>query len=171
MHNANMNLDMPYTKEELASKLSELLGSVVQFSYLAQGYHWNVKGPEFYQFHEFFEEIYEDAFESVDPLAENIRKLGYPAPFALEDFLALSCLDVRPVTEDPIDMSRSLYDANKRLVEKYMYAFKSAEACNQQGVADFLAGRIDMHQKWHWMLETTVGEDATQVKVIEVGGQ
>ena len=85
---------------ELAEKLSHLLGDVVTVAHITQGYHWNVKGIEFSQLHEFFADIYGDIDGSIDPLAENIRKIGYDSPYLLQDFIELSCIDERRVTGD-----------------------------------------------------------------------
>jgi starvation-inducible DNA-binding protein len=161
-------MDMSQAQQELAEKLSELLGSSVVFKFEAQGFHWNVRGPEFYQFHKFFGKIYEDIDSSIDPLAENIRKLGYDAPRTLEDFISLSCIDSKPTSYDPIAMSAALYTNLMLIQAKYDYAFKVAEACNKQGVADFLAGRIDMMDKWAWQLRTTIGADKTQVQSVQI---
>jgi starvation-inducible DNA-binding protein len=159
---------MDTTKQELAEKLAELLGSSVAFKFQAQGCHWNVRGPEFYQFHEFFGEIYEDFETSIDPLAENLRKLGYDAPYTLGDYISLSCIDTTPSSYEPIAMSTVLYNNLLMIHAKYNYAFALANTSNKQGVADFLAGRIDQIEKWVWQLGTTIGADATQVKVIGI---
>lgn len=140
-----------------------MLSDTVIFKFLAQGYHWNVRGAEFTQFHDFFGKIYEDAEGAVDPLAESLRKIGYDAPFLLEDFLSLTCIETRPVGYDPIAMSAALYDANGKILNYLMEAFDIANNCREQGIADFLAGRIDMHQKWKWQIGTTIGADATVV--------
>ena len=150
-------------KDDLAKSLMCLLSDTVIFKFLAHGYHWNVRGAEFTQFHDFFAEIYEDADGAIDPLAENLRKLGYDAPFLLEDFLSLTCIQTRPVGYDPIAMSASLYEANGSIIEYYKTAFDQADACREQGIANFLAERIDMHQKWHWQLGTTIGADSIVV--------
>lgn len=151
------------SKDALAAKLMCVLSDTVIFKFLAQGYHWNVRGKEFSQFHDFFGDIYEDAEGAIDPLAENLRKLDFDAPFLLEDFLSLTCIETRPVGYDPIAMSASLYDANNKVLEYLMDAFNIANNCNEQGVADFLAGRIDMHKKWKWQIGTTIGADSTSV--------
>jgi starvation-inducible DNA-binding protein len=165
-----MEDNAPYelSKEGLAKSLAEVLSDAVTLHYLAQGYHWNVRGPEFYQFHEFFGDIYEDIDSSIDPLAENIRKLGFDAPFTLEDFIALSCVDVKQTNSDPIAMSSVLYVNLLSVHEKYLYAFDLANSLNKQGIADFLAGRIDQNEKWAWQLGTTIGADATQVNTIQI---
>jgi starvation-inducible DNA-binding protein len=166
METIGIELSSSLGKQELVHKLSCLLADVVSYKAVAQGYHWNVKGADFIQFHDFFQELYEDADSAVDPLAENIRKLGYEAPFTLQDFVSLSCIEVRPTGCDPIAMSAVLHDVNQTLRDSLLEAFNMAETLNQQGIADFLAGRIDMHDKWLWQLGTIVGADATEVKVI-----
>jgi starvation-inducible DNA-binding protein len=152
-----------HSKDALGEKLVCVLSDTVIFKFLAQGYHWNVRGAEFTQFHDFFGKIYEDAEGAVDPLAESLRKIGYDAPFLLEDFLSLTCIETRPVGYDPIAMSAALYDANGKILNYLMEAFDIANNCREQGIADFLAGRIDMHQKWKWQIGTTIGADATVV--------
>lgn len=161
--NHNLVVEPASSKEELGSKLACVLSDTVILKFLAQGYHWNVRGPEFTQFHDFFGEIYEDAESAIDPLAENLRKLGFDAPFLLEDFLSLSCIEIKPVGYDPLAMSASLYAANASTLAYLCTAFDCANACNEQGIANFLAERIDMHQKWNWQLGTTIGADSIVV--------
>jgi len=158
-----IEMDKGNSKDALASKLLCLLSDTVVLKFLAQGYHWNVRGAEFTQFHDFFGEIYEDAEGAVDPIAESLRKLGFDAPFLLEDFLSLSCIETRPVGYDHLVMSASLYDANKKILSYLMEAFDLADACREQGIANFIAERIDAHQKWNWQLGTTIGADSTVV--------
>lgn len=153
--------------KKLAEMLSVLLADTVNYRALAHGYHWNVKGPEFHQFHEIFSDLYEDADSAVDPLAENIRKLGFDAPFTLGDFISLSDIETNPVTNgNPLDMTASLYQVNVQIKDKLGVAFKCANDCNEQGIANFLAERIDMHAKWIWQLGTVIGADKTSVSVL-----
>ena len=166
MENIEIELSTSAGKQELVHKLSCLLADVVAYKFTAHGFHWNVRGAEFTQFHEFFQELYEDADSAIDPIAENIRKLGYDSPFTLQDFLSLSCIEVRPTGGDPIAMSLVLHGINQILRDSLLEAFNIANAMNQQGIANFLAERIDMHDKWLWQLGTIVGADATQVNVI-----
>lgn len=151
------------SKAQLADKLATILGDVVTYKFLAHGFHWNVKGPDFPQFHEFFGELYEDAEGSIDPLAENIRKLGFDAPHTLQDLMTLSCIEARQLAGDPIEMARELYLANAHIVDCYNHAFEIANALKSQGIADFIAGRIDVHEKWMWQLSATTGIDSMSI--------
>jgi len=143
---------------ELASKLAKLLSDVVSAKFIYQGYHWNVLGPDFGEYHEFFSELYADAEASIDPLAENILKCGFPAPYLLSDFMELTSIQ-----EQRLDGSstRFLLDSalrvNSELIHCHVEAFQIADACNEQGIADFLAGRIDTLKKWNWQIKAYLG--------------
>lgn len=155
------------SKEMLASKLSVILSDLLTYRVAAQGFHWNVKGAQFIQFHDFFGELYADADGAIDPLAENIRKLGYDAPVALSDFVSLACMEPNTSSSDPIDQSREIYQLNNHLIACLDAAFVIASEVNEQGIADFLAGRIDMHKKWDWQLGTIIGMDKTSVSELD----
>jgi starvation-inducible DNA-binding protein len=137
--------------------LEKLLSDVVSMYFRAHGYHWNVKGQDFSQYHELFGEIYDDIYDSIDPLAENILKLGYDAPFNLGDFMKMRSIEDSEVDlHTPQALAHDLYMVNEMLVEEYKRAFSTLEAANEQGVADFLASRIDAHQKWSWQLRSSL---------------
>ena len=156
------------TKQELSLRLADLLGDVVTFKFMAHGFHWNVRGVNFAQYHEFFGEIYEDADGSIDPIAENIRKLGFNAPFRLQDFIE-SVPETEPTTSnDPTEMARSLYIANQDVLECVVHALACADELEEQGIVNFLAERQDMHSKWEWQLRSIVGDDWAKTYAIDV---
>jgi starvation-inducible DNA-binding protein len=136
----------------VAECLADSLGNAVVMSFKAQGHHWNVMGPDFSQFHKFFGKIYEDVYGSIDPLAENLRMLGALAPFRLAEFAALSSVEDMDCGCDAMMMCNDLYAANEVMLNSLNDCFAAATAANQQGIADFIAVRIDMHQKWAWQL-------------------
>jgi starvation-inducible DNA-binding protein len=141
-----------FGESSVAECLAECLGNAVVMAFKAQGHHWNVMGEDFTQFHDFFGDIYEDVFSSVDPMAENMRKLGALSPFKLHDFLHLSGIEERECGCDAMSMCADLLMANDVMLSSLNDCFAAAETANQQGIADFVASRIDMHQKWRWQL-------------------
>lgn len=161
------------TREGLASELFDVIADVVTFKFMAQGFHWNVKGINFQQFHDLFEEIYQDADDSIDPMGESIRKLNYDAPVSHKDFMGkLSQMDI-PETNDPEVMSQILYIANEQVRACLVKAFSIAACIDEQGIANFLAERLDRHSKWQWQLRAVVGDgfaDAYEVDVAELNG-
>lgn len=158
----------PCTKQDLEMRLRDLLGDVVTFKFLAHGFHWNVRGINFSQYHEFFGEIYEDADGAIDPIAENIRKINFDAPFRLTDFIE-SADEIEPTdSSDPLEMCRSLYMANEDVRESIVHALSVADELEEQGIVNFLAERQDMHSKWQWQLRAIVGDSFAKNYEIDV---
>jgi starvation-inducible DNA-binding protein len=141
--------------EALVKALKVLVSDVVTFYFMAHGYHWNVEGSDFSQYHALFSEIYEDAYGSIDLIAENIRKLDDYAPFSLQKFLDLRTLDFKDVQPNPKAMAKSLLTANEALLKSLKKAFDEAQKKDEQGIMNFLADRIDNHNKWSWQLRAS----------------
>ena len=141
--------------DKLIKSLKVLVSDVVTFYFMAHGYHWNVEGPDFSQYHSLFETIYSDVYDSIDPIAENIRKLDDYAPFSLQKFIDLRTVEFKDVQPNPKAMSKSLLSANDKVLESLTKAFTEAESANEQGIMNFLADRIDQHMKWAWMLKAS----------------
>jgi DNA-binding ferritin-like protein len=55
-------------------------------------------------------------------------------------------------------MLEELGSDNARMIELLNYCFKSAESENQQGIANFIAERIDAHGKHGWMIRSFLKE-------------
>ena len=142
--------------EELAASLKTLLGCTFAMYLKAQGFHWNVEGEDFHEFHDFFSDIYEDVYSAVDPTAENIRKCGQYAPFTLATLDRLSKVEDKKVSTDAIAMCVDLHDANEQVIKCLGEAMEKATSANEQGILNFLAGRDEMHKKWRWQLEATI---------------
>lgn len=144
--------------QELAEKLARLLADTIAVRFILQGYHWNVVGPDFGEFHEFFGTLYEDVESSIDPLAENILKVGYPAPYLLQDYLELSCIKEERHDGSSIQfMLQSALRINDIMIDSLHGAGELAEKCREFGLMDFLAQREDMHKKWRWQIKAFLG--------------
>jgi len=140
---------------KLTEALSSLLGDAVTMYFQAHGYHWNVEGQDFSQYHALFESIYEDVYSSIDPIAENIRKLDQYAPFALKQFMSLRTFDFGASQQSPSAMAKALLKSNVSIIASLNKTFKAAMDEDEQGIANFLAERIDMHSKWGWQLRAS----------------
>jgi len=150
------------TVSNLPEELTELLGTAVQFYFRAHGAHWNVKGADFSEYHKLFQKIYETAYELIDPIAENLRKIGVVAPATLTEFIALGYLQDSTVGQDPMALARDLRDANDVFLDQLSDVFDCASNYNQQGIANFIAGAIEGQQFYKWQLTASLGEEVTQ---------
>jgi starvation-inducible DNA-binding protein len=145
----------------LIDALKVLLADEFTMYQKAAGFHLNVEGPDFQEYHDLFGNIYEDVLSAIDPTGENIRKLGAYAPFTHAAFMQLTTLmEGGQVTTDPRSMSADLYANNARILRTIAAAAALAAAANEQGIANFLADRDDMHKKWAWQLRASLAEEA-----------
>ena len=153
---------------DLQEELTELLADVFSFYLRAHGAHWNVVGTDFAEYHELFAKIYEDTYSSVDPIAENLRKLGSKAPFTLPQFIALRTLDDSNIaSSDARVLATDLLNANDVLILGISDAFNCATWSGQQGIANFLAERLDAHQMWKWQLSASLGIEPAPLDLTE----
>ena len=152
--------------KKLVEGLKKNLSNTTLLYHQAHGYHWNLIGTDFPEYHALFELIYSDLYDAIDPFAENIRKVGGVSPFLLKDFISLSSLTERDVKSfDANKLSKLLYDDNKKAIGDLKELFILCNDQNEQGLANFVAGRIDMQQKWQWQLGASLGmKDVTEGK-------
>jgi starvation-inducible DNA-binding protein len=143
--------------QPLADALKGLLADNVTIYFRAHGYHWNVQGQDFTEYHMLFEEIYEDLYSAIDPTAENIRALGDFAPYRLQDLVAGRAVQDSPVPPaDPIAMALDLLRGVDDLLTVTNNNAAIATQVNEQGVLNFLVGRVEMLQKWKWQLTASL---------------
>lgn len=140
--------------ETLIEIMRKVLADTFAMYLKSHNYHWNVEGPNFPQYHEFFGNLYEELHGAVDPIAEEIRSLDAYAPGSFSRFLELT--EIEDETNVPMarEMALKLLRDNDIVLNTLNVAFKLADQFDRQGLADFLAGRIDIHNKHAWMLRS-----------------
>lgn len=142
---------------ELNNALRECLANTFMMYFRAHTFHWNVEGIHFVELHEYFGDLYEELHSAVDPLAENIRFIDSYAPQNMNQIYmdcTLSMLDSTTVGADYVQMLKQLIDDNAVLMNSLNKAFTIAESNNVQGIADFIASRLEAHSKHMWMLKS-----------------
>lgn len=142
--------------ETLIEMMRKVLADTFAMYLKAHNYHWNVEGPNFPQYHEFFGNLYEELYGAVDPIAEEIRSLDAYAPGSFSRFLELT--EIEDETNVPMarEMALKLLRDNDVVLNTLNVTFKLADQFDRQGLADFIAGRIDVHNKHAWMLRSII---------------
>ena len=140
---------------ELQAALTIALANTYTMYFKAHSYHWNVEGMFFPQFHDFFGDLYNELYGSVDDLAERIRTIDGYAPISLANLLRYATVredDTKPTNIRV--MVVNLLAACGETHASLNKAFALAEAENNQGLMDYLAGRLDAHNKHAWLLNS-----------------
>lgn len=123
----------------------------------AHGFHWNVEGVLFTQYHDFFEKIFEDIYLTIDEIAEYQRKLQSVAPFTLKQMMELTTYgDPVVTTNSPVIMSGILLDMIEKMIEEVKDLFDAATIAREQGIANFCADRQDKLEFWAWWLRSSI---------------
>ena len=140
---------------KLKATLQIVIANHYHMYFKAHSYHWNVEGMYFSQLHDFFGDIYTEVFAAVDTAAEELRTLEAYAPIGLSDMIDHSTIDedsAKPATHE--DMLQKLLDANEEVMVSLNKLFDQATEEKVQGLADFAAGRLDVHAKHRWMIRS-----------------
>ena len=138
----------------LADDLKTLLATEYAFVIKTQNFHWNVEGPDFAQYHNFFQELYEEVYGIIDQTAEYIRTLDVYAPGSFERFTELSVIMGQTKIPRAMLMIQELLDDNSAILQILRQTFQSATDENNEGIANFIAERMDAHNKHAWMLRS-----------------
>ena len=138
----------------LADALKTLLASNFAYYLKAQGFHWNVEGPDFAQLHEFFADVYEDAYSAVDKIAEYIRTIEEYAPNSFERFQELSQISGQTKVPRARLMLEELLADTQTMKDLVMQVFQAAQAEGREDIANFMAERQDSHGKYMWQLKS-----------------
>lgn len=141
---------------DIISELRTILALSYYMYYKAHSSHWNVEGIEFPQYHEFFGDIYEAVFASIDTTAEYIRALGAKAPATLMDICDM--LPEDPATEaDSLSvMLSSLNAANALMIYHLKMGIEMSGRIPEYALQNYFQDRLAYHQKIGWQISASL---------------
>lgn len=74
----------------ISDRLNQLLANYQVLYINVRGFHWNVKGSNFFELHLKFEEVYNQLQIKIDEIAERILTLGFTPLHSYSDYLKIS---------------------------------------------------------------------------------
>lgn len=151
MEQAN-NIDF---KGEHTSKtikeLNGLLSDLQVYYQNMRGFHWNIKGPQFFELHTKFEELYDAAALKIDEVAERILTLGGTPLHTFEDYLKTTTLEVKRDYSDAEPIMESVFAMHLALLNKMRETIGVAGENEDEGTQDLIAPMISEIEKTNWM--------------------
>lgn len=142
--------------EELKQAVLKAFATTFVYYYKAHGFHWNLKDKDFPQYHEFFGDIYSEVYGSVDAFAEKIRTLQIDVPGNLAELVALSAISEQSGAQSKDAMVTELYNDGETLLATLKDAYNLCDLYSKFGFENFIAERIDAHEKHCWMLRSAM---------------
>ncbi|PAE19483.1 Dps family protein [Robertmurraya siralis] len=116
-------------------------------------YHWYIKGRHFFTLHEKFEELYNEANQHIDELAERILALEGNPVATMEDCLKMASVKEATGTEKEEEMVSTITTDFETMVDELQEGIELAEEANDEGTADMLIAIKQSLKKQIWMFK------------------
>ncbi|HDZ8880488.1 MULTISPECIES: Dps family protein [Aeromonas] len=138
--------------QALAAELNKLLASYQILYMNVRGFHWNIRGNQFFELHLKFEEIYNDLLLKVDALAERILTLDGVPMHSFSDYLKVSAIPEQKGLHDGRACVESLLDSFRELLVAQRRILGQAAEAGDEGTASILSDYVQQQEKLVWML-------------------
>ncbi len=168
MHNGELELTKEKTKRakrtyaklgytkletaELVDALNKLLANYSVHYQKLRNFHWNVRGGDFFDIHEKFEEQYNSAKVAVDDIAERIRVFGQIPLSTMKDYLETSDIKESGTDLTGLEMVREIIKDYEILLESMFHVIEIAIDNGDSGTEDMTKDMVKATEKNHWML-------------------
>ena len=143
-------------RKTVAEGLSKVLADSYGVYLKTHGYHWNVSGPNFSQFHALFMTQYTEMWTAIDEVAERIRALGELAPQGYGAFGNLSSIKDGDPTKDAAAMIKDLIESHESLIGTLYGVLPTAQEAGDEVTASLISDRLTAHEKHIWMLRSSL---------------
>ncbi|CAL2103238.1 Non-specific DNA-binding protein Dps / Iron-binding ferritin-like antioxidant protein / Ferroxidase [Tenacibaculum sp. 190130A14a] len=138
--------------EKLINELNLLLANFQVYYQNLRGVHWNIKGKNFFELHVKFEELYTDAQEKVDLIAERILTLQGTPLHTFEDYVRLSKVKVgKDVTNDE-ESVKLVVNSISELLKVEREILDLSDEANDEGTNSMMSDFISEQEKTLWMM-------------------
>jgi len=143
--------------KELSEKLNLLLADYQLFYQNLRGFHWNLKGSDFFELHLKFEELYNDAQVKIDEIAERILTLEETPLHTYTDYLKRSNITAaKNVTKGREGVATTLENFQTILLLEREIMELASDA-GDEGTLTLISDYITQTEKTVWMLSSYLG--------------
>jgi len=144
--------------EDITKTLNNLLANYSVHYQRLRNFHWNVKGPDFFDLHEQFEQQYTEAVKNIDDIAERIRVFGKTPLSTLQEYLDTSEIKETGSALSSGLMVRELL-SDYRILLQYMFAVVAvAVEHGDSGTEEMIKRFIHNVEKHHWMMSAYMAQ-------------
>jgi starvation-inducible DNA-binding protein len=147
--------------QQLQDLLNRQIASWTALYVKLHNYHWYVKGPQFYTLHEKFEELYEEAAQHIDDLAERLLALGGRPAGTMRECLEKSAVREAGGEETAEEMVEELARDFAQMITELKTGMDLANSLNDPTTEDMLLQIRAGLEKHLWMLNAFLGRTAS----------
>ena len=144
--------------QALVASLNGLLSSY-QIQYMnVRGFHWNIKGRNFFELHLKFEEIYNQLLLKVDEIAERILTIEGQPLHAFSDYLAQSQIAEAKNISDGAQALENVLNGFTTLITTQRSILSQASDAEDEGTAALMGDYISEQEKLVWMFRAYLND-------------
>lgn len=139
--------------EEVIAALNPLIADAFALYVKTKNFHWHLAGPHFRDYHLLFDEQADQIFDSIDTLAERVRKIGGTTIHSIRDISRLQTIkDDNDEFVPAGEMLRRLMEDNARMAKNQRRAHEICEKNRDVASASELEIIIDKTERRRWFL-------------------
>ena len=147
-------LKLDKTKVKTTVKeLDTLLADYHLYYQKLRNFHWNIVGKNFFDLHNKFEVMYDDAKLKIDEMAERILTLRYQPTSNFSDYLKMSSLKESSSDLKDLEMVKVILEDHGKILEQMRKVIEKADAAGDEGTIDMIGAYIGDIEKVSWMLD------------------
>ncbi len=136
---------------ELSKQLNQLLSNYQLLYMNVRGFHWNIKGNNFFELHVKFEEIYNNLQLKIDEIAERILTLGNTPVHSYSAYLKHSSVKEKINISDRKAAMTEILKAFEIIISLQRTILSIAGEANDEGTNALMSDYIREQEKAIWM--------------------
>lgn len=144
--------------QQVVNLLNELLANYQIYYQNLRGFHWNIRGNRFFVLHAKFEELYNDAIEKVDEIAERILTLGGVPLHSYAAYAKVATLKAKENVTDGDACLRAVAEDVQVLLKQEREILSVAAEIGDDGTQDVFSSYVSSQEKLLWMLDAYLNQ-------------
>ncbi|MGX6443092.1 Dps family protein [Neobacillus sp. K501] len=117
-------------------------------------YHWYVKGPHFFTLHAKFEELYDEAAETIDELAERLLSIGGKPISTLREYIQFATIEESTDVLTSEEMVQTIINDFSLIIAELKIGMAVAEQNEDEITSGMFEDLIEKLEKHNWMLNS-----------------
>lgn len=136
----------------VVSSLQQLLADFQVYYTNLRGFHWNIKGHGFFVLHSKFEEMYNDAAEKVDEIAERILMLGGVPANKFSDYLKVAVVKEVSGVSAANEALDNILETYSYLIGEERKILSMASQAGDEATVALMSDYLKEQEKMVWMI-------------------
>jgi starvation-inducible DNA-binding protein len=147
----------PQEAKAVTEAVNPLIADAFALYVKTKNYHWHLYGPHFDEYHKMFDEQADAIFESIDAMAERVRKIGGTTIRSISHIGELQTIkDDNDALVSPEKMVKHLAEDNGRVAKAIRGAIVACDKNRDIATSNLLQDVLDKTERREWFLFETL---------------